>query len=281
MTKDVKELPAGYVELNTEIGVFKIPISVSEITFSEFLDFRAAEDKFFEVVSPESYEKTPQEADASPLLDDLSGIDDYDPKKAEDALAAIISVFVRGPVEKLPLNFPGEDPSEALRRPFAFDFLSKFRLYGHLFSLIRDKMEEVEKEGIDHTFSAEYKGEAFFIEPDDAKRVLMLKTYEAGEVVTISRNDQLLTEAIEKNGDPSRAIEFERELRAMAVLLRKKGERLPSNIRDLTQFIDDRARHFSALPMDIVLRVRFFLASTFQDLKRMAIMRFLYMERHG
>ena len=66
---------------------------------------------------------------------------------------------------------------------------------------------------------------------------------------------------IEKTGDLYGELEFERELRVMAVLLRKEGEQLPINVAERKIWIENRAKHFQGLPLDIVMGVRFFLFS--------------------
>jgi hypothetical protein len=228
--------------------VFKVPMDPSDITYSDFIDFRKLEEQYFSALQGEEEGEDPE------------GL-------ITNAVAAVIS----GPVEILPLSLPGDDIEKVVETPFMLDHLSKLRLYGHIVSII--DQHQPEKVNIDKRYAVEYKGQTYYLEPIEARRHLLAedKTYEVGEVTQVEESDRLLTAKIDKYGDPDGILEFERELRAMAVLLRKEEEYLPVNVRARTHFIEKHMKLFAGLPMDVVLNVRFFFQRTYRALKQTLI----------
>lgn len=212
---------------------FEVPLDMSEITFSELLDFQKAELLYF---------KCNETGEGDPA----------------EAMTKCVSCIVKGPVERLPFAYPGDGDIQGYR----FNPLSVMRLYSHIVYLIR---EFSDLEAPSKSLRVEYKGESYYLEPHIARRFTGAKMYETGEVVEIEESDRLLTTEIEENGDPDGIIEFERERRAMAVLLRKNGELLPADVRERKAFIEERSIHFADLPADVVLKVRFFLRSILND----------------
>lgn len=224
------------IKLQTNIGEFEVPASVEEITFSAFLDFRVHENRFFEAA-----EKAEEEAD-------------HHIRKA-------LSFIVKGDLQKLPYHLPSDDLRLVLSSAFNFSHLSITRLWGHIVCLIEAYGKD-EDPDIDSAYAIEYKGESFFLEPDTARRFLGAKTYSFGEVAEVEEIDRQLGKEIEKKGDPTRSLEYERELRVMAILLRKEGEKLPFHPAKRREFLESRMNHFKDLPMTTVLDVRFFLHAT-------------------
>lgn len=140
------------------------------------------------------------------------------------------------------------------------------------------------------TFSREYKGEKYYLEPDRAARVLLAgspligtpqKAYTVNEVSEISELERIFQAKIKKDGDPDGSLQFQLDLCVLAVLFRKDGEKLPINPEQRKRFIEARSTHFKSLPMDIVLQVRFFLTRSLQTWLADQIMRpTLAMARH-
>jgi len=224
----------------SEKAEFFLPDEVAEVTYSAFLDFVKAEEKYH----------------------NANSTDEGDPAEAISRILDAVRTFVDGPVESLP--FEGESK----------DDLSLVWLYRYFAGLIKDYVPRsgesseayedrvLKRGGFDTAFSCRYAGETYYIEPDRVKRYLgAQKSYTVGEVVEISEVDRLLSREAEKTGDPDGSLTFERDLTAMAVLLRKEGEALPVNTPERIAFLRSRAEHFQNLPMHIVLGVRFFLAS--------------------
>lgn len=224
------------ITLKTSIGEFEVPTVTQEITFGAFLDFRVHENRFFE--ASEAGEK-----------------------EADQHIRKALSFIVKGDLSKLPYHLPKDDIRIILSTAFNFSHLSITRLWGHIVCLIEAYGKE-EDPDINSSYSIEYKGETFFLEPDTARRFLGAKTYSYGEVAEVEEIDRQLGREIEKKGDPTRSLEYERELRVMAVLLRKEGEKLPFHPAERREFLEGRMNHFKDLPMTAVLDVRFFLHAT-------------------
>ncbi len=234
------------IKLSATIGGrqhdYEVPLDLSDISYSAYLDFRKAEENYF---------RENAEAESIP----------------RETLEKALSFVITGDLSVLPFNTPGDDPATAASTAYRFDYLSILRLYGHISALL-DQAEAHEAD-IRKSLEVSYKGEKYYLEPDAARRFGEIpKGYTIGEVVTIDESDRLLTDKIEGDGDPSGSLEFERELRALAVLLRKDGEELPVDITGRARFLEDRAVHFKELPADVVLQVRFFLHAILKDAVR-------------
>jgi len=152
--------------------------------------------------------------------------------------------------------------------------LSVLRIYSH----IMDVITRYEKGGKlnDLTSITSVGGESFYFCPDDEKRSIHLNltqtakpedliseqikkhTYTVGEVVEAKEVIRLISKKIEDDGDPHGEHEYSMNLRLCAILLRKQGEKLPANKLLRENFIADRMELFTALPMDVVLEVKFF-----------------------
>ena len=219
-----------------------VPYTGYEITYCQFIDFREAEQVAFG-----------EDAEVDP---------------GSSRIACVQSVC-SGDIDVLPYSLPDdaylpEDFMVGLNED-----LSIMKLYKHLVTVIQTF--KVEKDGktklrgpeIDYTYSTIYKGDEYFITPERAELMYARRPYRAGEWIEAVELERLLE--FKKNldkGNDGGALEFRMTLMQMAVILRKKDEKLPLNVAERNKFMNERAVHFKDLPLHTVLSVRdFFLTS--------------------
>ena len=223
-----------------------IPLSVEEITFEQFIDFTAKEQKFFESVES-----------------------DKEPKAIDESIGHLIEaigLLVAGDVEQLPFS-ADDDAEQLIQSNFMLSIdsigqeLTIIKLYAHCVNLISSYQPVIPPA----EFNLEWNGIRYTINRNEAVRSLLNVPLTAGEVITTLELQRKTVNAIKKKGDPDGNLAFNLGLQEMAVLLRKPNERLPSNRRKRIDFIDERVKTFRHLPMDIVLDVRFFLISSMNE----------------
>jgi len=212
-------------------GGIRIPMTVDEITFENFCIYQQLEREWMS--SEEKELGLVNLVKHCYEIEDVSDIP-YIPEKLPDGY-----VFKLG------------------------DEVTMIRLYLHYVNLINSFNPEIGKD-----FKVRYKGEDYFVDANDMMTAVSDAAYTTGEVVTICEYQRLLKK------DPEAfdaSTEMKIGLIEMAVLLRKKGERLPLNQAERDAFISKRARHFAELPMDAVLSVRFFLLGILEDCAKISV----------
>lgn len=220
-------------ETDGQIKNIDIPFSVEEIRFSDFCDFRQAEKVFFDAV------KT---GDETAFL--LAAVD-------------MIKKLCRGDVDEIAFNEGREMYNDLVEREYRIqpgDELTIIRIYAHLTVLINEyKPAEIPVE-----FSMKWLGSNYTINRKEAARVLFKMPISTGEFVEIMEIRRKAEAAMESGTLDVGNIEFTLGLSEFAILVRKKGEKLPSDKNKLTQFIRNRSEIFKNLPLSDVLSARFF-----------------------
>jgi hypothetical protein len=211
------------MKIQTDSGTINIPMHVDEIKYSEFLNFKMYEEEFF---------NAPAEEKPAALVDLVKNIYEVD-------------------VTDLPFGSPEEDYSEYFIN--LGDDLTVMRLYHHYINLINTFNPDIK-----NTYEIKYKGQKFYLDAMGIMKSLEGAAYTAGEVITVCEYQRVLSKKTDSIDD-SAAMSMKLGLIEMAVLLRKKGEKLPSRQSERETFISNRAKFFSELSMDKVLAVRFFL----------------------
>lgn len=223
-----------------------IPFSAHEMKYADVIDFRAHEQASFKA-NGEGKELDALISLNSAVLSLVSGDLQYVPNylDQEDAKTLIDNGYTIQ---------PGEDVSMA-------------RLYAHLVSTVNN----YEPEELKSDFSLDWydlnkipKGykkvrTKYYIDPERADRLLTEKAYTNGETIELLEFRKDIKANIEEKGDPQGNLAFTLSLAQMSILLRKKGEELPSQAQERKAFIDHRSKVFADLPYNIVLDVRFFL----------------------
>lgn len=121
------------------------------------------------------------------------------------------------------------------------------------------------------SFSFMYNGCRYYLSGKEWKGVLANNKFTNGEVLTAVETVGFFDKLIKENGDSDMSYQFQKDLTLMAILCRKKNEKLPSMLPDRLEFLQKRSEEFLQLPMDVVLDVTFFLTSIFLALKKETI----------
>lgn len=224
---------------------YTFPATAYEMSYAVYIDIKKAEEAYFK---------------ANQDQDDLG---------ASNRMIEVVALGVSGDLTVLPFELEGDDLShfESIESPLAG--ISIVRLYKHLVDIVNDFDAKVD---ITEPLEITYKGDEYQISQQAVVKWMVsgisTKGFTIGEIVEAAAIDHYMTSAIKKDGDPEGSIEYERELRVMAVLLRKPGEELPSFKVARMKFVEERAIYFQDMMMSDVLRVRFFLSSIYEKLRQ-------------
>lgn len=230
--------------------VLDIPMSVSEITFRDFISFTASEQEYFKALEVNEVET---KKDRVSLLE-----------KTKDSYIHLLegcSYLVKGDISRLP-NISSNSVQQLIDNGYTltYDALNKefglLELYAHFINLINSFNPE---KCLEDSFVIDWKGRTYQIHKDESARTLLDIPLTAGEVVTAMEFQRRAIEVEKRKGDSEGNMAFALGMREMAVLCRRENEVLPYRKKELSEFIIRRAKIFEDLPMDIVLSVRFFL----------------------
>ena len=243
-------------------GFIDFPIDLDRLKFGQYTDFKACEAQFFESnsVLPEGVD--PDEFDEDELEELKQLI--IDDNTATEHLIEAVSYLVEGDVDLLDFSLPGDKLDELIDGGYIIkpgDDISTLRVYAHIITLINAYHEDKDK-AVDKDFSLEWKGETYYIQSEAISKQLQNVTMTNGEVLTILELNRLADRKLQKYGDLDGNIEFNMGLEEVAILLRKKDERLPVNRRKRIRFIDERKKVFEDIPLTTALGISFFLART-------------------
>lgn len=135
--------------------------------------------------------------------------------------------------------------------------LTTATLYNHIVAVVNSYELKTVKE-----FAITHKGEKFFIA--SLEELVPTRKLTVGESLTMLELSKRVTKLKEKKGDPNGNYEFSLGLEEIAILARKKGERLPITQKERQEFISKRAEFFKDCPLSEVLKVRFFFIHFFR-----------------
>lgn len=223
-----------------------VPFHPIEITFEQFCDFKTHEAKYFEANRISNEEARPGRTG----------------KRAEAAKHFIETVakVVKGDIEHIPFNVPEGEDVTALFGTYTVrpgDELSITRLYAHVVNTINSyRPDSIEKH-----FSVKLEGTEYHL-VGNATEIVAGTAYTAGEVFETLEYQRRGAIHVERAPAEIGNIEFNLGLTEAAILLRKKGERLPSNETERRRFINERKQVFARATLDTILDLRFFLANT-------------------
>jgi len=238
------------VEAEGQIYDFEVPFSVDEITFSQYIDFKKAEQRYFGTNTEDDQDQEPDSVQTKKQTEPK------DPKDPIDYLAEAVGFVVSGDLGIIPFSLPEDNDNDLFEKKYTIgigDQLSILRLWCHIVTVIN----AYEPQQIDPDYSIQYEGEKYYVDPEMIFKHLENRAYTLGEVIEYKELERVID--IEQKGDQDGSIEFMMSLRQMAVLLRQKGEKLPwqKGLRD--KFLRERSFHFQQMSMTTVLEVRFFL----------------------
>lgn len=238
----------GLIELDSGKRL-QIPLTLHEITFGQFCDFRTYEGKYLESV------KVEQEASEE-------GSSVKDPARSLSLLTKALS-FIFGPaIYDLPVS-SGNSFSEAVDsgryfKPFQsiddYD-LTLFGCYSHLFTLIQGYKTDHDKPN----FTVEVRGQKYELDRKRAGRILLGYGLTTGETIEILEYQRRAAKLAEDNPSEEGNIDFNLGINEVAILLRKKGEQLPASESEMKEWLKERRQVFKEVPLATVLDLRFFL----------------------
>ncbi len=240
---------------------FYLPYDAGEIKYSQYIDYITLKKKYFSLDEDTNELSLNNEEESIPYL-----------------IEAIQVICGKGEYwEGIPVSEPSDlDIMDDVE--YFFDYeredLTIYKLYTHINNILTSP----DIPEVDNTYGIKYKNEEYYLNYNEVVGTFLgadMK-YSTGEVLTILEAQRLGNQAIERHGDPEGSIEFTVSLNEMAVLLRKKGEVLPSSKQDRDKFINTRSVLFSDLPMDVVFICKsFFFAILTDYLKQMHTNSFL------
>lgn len=254
---------------------FDIPLFVHEIPLPRYIAFGRARQRHHDALAGE------------------------DAGEIRDALLEVLPTLVDGDLSSLPFYEKHEGDNFRIGPDYR-GVLSLWHIYAHLLNMIDSYQIDTR---LDYSF--EWLGGTYFVEPDRARRLLLHKSYTAGEVIELNefrrkadaktrhnakktgfdteaadavlgkegKAEKLMAEkaealrGLEAAGDPNGNLAFMLSKRQMAVLARKEGERLPLNKAERDAFLTAREKLFSEITLDIYLDVRFFLLAILKGSK--------------
>lgn len=215
-----------------------LPLTPHEIQWEAFCDFKDQEQEYF----------TAQEA--------------------EDSQAAMIAItkalaYVYGDwILDLPFSIE-EDLEELFLSGFTVtlgDDLSVMRLYAHLNTIINTFKPETLS---DKVFKLVISGEEYQLDQLKAAKFLTLGGVSTGEAIEVLEFRRIAEKNLEEKKFALGSMDFTLGLRELSILVRKKGEALPWNRKELEAFLNSRMEIFRRVTAGEVLTLRFFLINSY------------------
>ena len=252
----------------------KIPYHPEEFTFEKAMDFKIAIEEF------EKQCKVYTEQDIADFGDEVEDFVEptVDPIEEDLMLLEAVDCIVPGVVGLVDkYNLPGENTTKLVENGYVIkpgDELSTCRIYAHIITIIDTYKPEkiLKKFSVRHYADALPDGQhrkskdkkiTYYIEPDDVVRATNYKkTYSNAEVLLTNIFNRNTAKGLKRGDLVSSNLMFKLSIEEMAVLLRRKNEKLPVKRREQFEFVDRRKKVFRDLPYSTVLDVRFFFRIT-------------------
>ena len=240
-----------WYEQGGELYKLQVPITVDQIRFDDFCDFQAEERKYINICSPPDIEEdnsNKEEVDSW----------EFPVDEAMKQLTIAVRVIIKGDIVNIPFSLDGENTTKLVDGGYSIktgDDLSIIRMYAHIITMIR----AYKPSRIPETFSLRFKGLLFRLTRKSAITMLTGKALTIGEAVEVLEYQRRFAENIKNKPLEVGNLDFTLGLSEFAILVRKKGERLPWDRSLLNKFIEDRRKFFMDLPLSDVLSLRFFL----------------------
>lgn len=214
------------------------PTAVDQLTFEAFCEFRQDDHKFLNAE------------------DDLAG--------GLEAMMDAIRHLTKGPVEQLPYDIEGDQMSDLIKGGYQIeigDEISIRRVYAHLVVLI----QQYTPTQIPKSYKMRWGKMDFDVQREETAKILAGFALTTGEAIEVLELQRRASKRMETNPKDVGSIDFNLGLREFAILVRRKGERLPSRKKDRDQMIAQRIKLFKKLPLNHVLDLRFFFAASWMQ----------------
>lgn len=226
------------IELRTEHTTYRLPTHASEITFSDYCDFRTHDRAFLNLEQPSRH---------------------------RDAhLLAAAGVFVPEGLDKLPA-YRSTDTATITEE------LSAESVYLHMVQVINAYTPT--DTPLRATVTA--KGEVFVSEWEDVQAAILNRPLTTGEVLTTLEYQRLAADRVVQNVANEGNIDFTLGTHELATLVRREGEVLPLDKRERERMIAQRAKMWGEVDLATVLDLRhFFLRACLQPKRTRALRTF-------
>lgn len=222
-----------------------VPLTADEITYSAFLDYQQAEARFIEVNREHNTDRF-----------DL----------VEAALIEAVRVICGPHVADLPFTANegalGTMIEEGYQIGLGSD-LSVLGLYAHLTVLLKtaNYHGDLKPDNLPAFLVIEHGGKSYRVVGQQAARVMSSKPLTAGEAIEVSEYRRRHSEAVAARVQDGSALDFTLGLSEFAILVRRPGERLPSDDEKRERWITERRELLADLSLTDVMKVRFFLTA--------------------
>lgn len=234
--------------IQTKKGNINVPMTAQEIRYADFLPYHAAVKAMY-----------------SEATDTGEGYELPLEKSIEHITAAVNSYFK---YDKESLATVQELPFEHEKGGFGFGkHITVCAIYWQLYDLIMNYQPKESKR-----FSFKLGGSTFEIgnnsignlaEYEFRKQLKQPLELTGGEVTEVLALRTLIQEQVkEMEGQPKLDLIYTGDIRQIAILCRRKAEKLPSGFAERQAFVDARVQLFKDLDMATILDANFFLSDT-------------------
>ncbi len=222
------------VKIQDNVLEYDIPFSCREIKFQQFCRFKEYETMYFEAVR-----------------------NDLPVDEIVELQMLMIGCLVKGDLEAIPY---GGDLSALLKIEFQIGMGADFTLtsvYAHLVVLINS----YKPESVPDVLKIKHRKHTFVVKRIPVARLMNGRGLTTGESLELMEYQRRATKAMKAGAKGIANIEFSLGLSQMAILVRKKGERLPSSKGERDAFINERREVFKDMTLDVIFDCRYFFSA--------------------
>lgn len=236
-------------------ATINLPLTAHEVNWEAFCDFKDHEQKYFD-----ECEKLRARYGVENLSD--ASLEPIETVEVISAITYALEQVYGDWVWSLDFTL-GEELDELFLSGFTVtigDDLSIMRLYAHLNTIINTFKPETLK---DKVFKLVIGGEEYQLDQLKAAKFLTLEGMSTGEAIEVLEFRRIAEKNLEEKKFALGSMDFTLGLRELAILVRKKGEALPWNRKELESFLNDRMQTFRTVTAGEVLTLRFFLINSY------------------
>ena len=236
-------------------ATINLPLTAHEIKWEAFCDFKDKEQIYF---------------DECEKLRAKYGVENLSKAKLEPIETVEVISAITYALEHVygtwiwELDFTlGEELDDLFLNGFTVtlgDDISVMRLYVHLNTIINTFKPETLK---DKVFKLHVGGEEYQLDQLKAAKFLTLEGVSTGEAIEVLEFRRIAEKNLEEKKFALGSMDFTLGLRELAILVRKKGEALPWNRKELESFLNSRMEIFRGVTAGEVLTLRFFLINSY------------------
>lgn len=232
-----------------ELGLDTFPFKC-DFPISKYFEYKAYEQEYFKFTVDE------EQADSGKAMEGLA-----------TALSYVTGVTKDEYLEHFP--FYVDEKDNELVGDYSIDFgeeLSILRVYAHIRTIVHRYKPRLKIGSKDFSFT--HKGETYYWDrPLWKDSMRPFPNLPAGVAILVQDFRDLYNEKkkLIQYGGENANHDFNLGQTEIALLCRKKGEKLPMHDGERSKWIDKRSNEFSDIPLSTLLDLRFFLINTLED----------------